>query len=58
MTAGSFVAGNTVVLKPSSDAPGIAKKFMEILEKANLPPGVVNLITGPGSDMLLRYGQG
>lgn len=51
MTAGAFVAGNTVVLKPSSDAPGIAKKFMEILEKANLPPGVVNLITGHGNDI-------
>jgi len=51
MTAGAFVAGNTVVLKPSSDAPGVARKFMEILEKANLPPGVVNLVTGPGSDI-------
>ena len=51
MTMGAVAAGNTVVLKPSSDAPGIAKKFMEILEKAKLPPGVVNLVTGPGGDV-------
>jgi 1-pyrroline-5-carboxylate dehydrogenase len=48
MTTASLVAGNTVVLKPSSDAPAIAAKFMEILELAGLPPGVVNLLTGPG----------
>lgn len=51
MTMGAVAAGNTVVLKPSSDAPGVAKKFMEILEKAELPTGVVNLVTGPGSDI-------
>ena len=49
MTAAAIVAGNTVVLKPSSDAPGIAHAFMEILEAVGLPPGVVNLVSGPGS---------
>jgi 1-pyrroline-5-carboxylate dehydrogenase len=42
------VAGNTVVLKPSSDAPTIAYKFFEALEEAGMPPGVVNFLPGPG----------
>lgn len=49
MTAASIVAGNTVVLKPSSDAPTVAMKFMELLEEIGLPPGVVNIVTGSGS---------
>jgi 1-pyrroline-5-carboxylate dehydrogenase len=51
MTAGAFVAGNTVVLKPSSDAPAMSKLFMSVLEEAGLPPGVVNLLTGPGGEI-------
>jgi 1-pyrroline-5-carboxylate dehydrogenase len=50
MTAGTIAAGNTAVLKPSSDAPACAKVFVGILEQAGLPPGVVNLVTGPGGD--------
>jgi 1-pyrroline-5-carboxylate dehydrogenase len=49
MTMGAVGAGNTVVLKPSSDAPGVAHAFMGILEKSGMPAGVVNLLTGPGS---------
>ena len=49
MTTAAFASGNTVVLKPSSDSPGIAKKYMELVEEVGVPPGVVNLITGPGS---------
>jgi 1-pyrroline-5-carboxylate dehydrogenase len=48
MTLASIVTGNTVVLKPSSDAPGIACKFFEAMEEAGLPPGVVNLLPGAG----------
>lgn len=48
MTGASIVAGNTVVLKPSSDSPTIAYKFMEVLEQAGMPPGVVNFVPGPG----------
>lgn len=48
MTSAALVTGNTVILKPSSDSPTIAYKFMEILEQAGMPAGVVNLITGPG----------
>jgi 1-pyrroline-5-carboxylate dehydrogenase len=46
MTMAAVVTGNTVVLKPSSDSPVIAAKFMEIVEEVGLPPGVVNLLTG------------
>ncbi len=49
MTTASLVTGNTVVLKPSSDAPAIAAFFMSLLQEAGLPPGVVNLVTGSGS---------
>ncbi len=49
MTLASIVCGNTVVLKPSGDSPTIAAKFMEVLEEAGLPDGVVNLCPGHGS---------
>jgi 1-pyrroline-5-carboxylate dehydrogenase len=51
MTCASFVTGNTVVLKPSSDAPTIAYKFFEILEEAGVPAGVVNFMTGSGGEV-------
>ncbi len=51
MTIASVVTGNTVVLKPSSDAPTIAYKFFEILEQAGLPAGVVNFMTGSGAEV-------
>jgi len=51
MTVASVVTGNTVVLKPSSDAPTIAYKFFELLEEAGLPPGVVNFTTGSGAEV-------
>ena len=43
-----MIAGNTVVLKPSSDAPLLGWKFGEALREAGLPDGVFNLVTGPG----------
>ena len=51
MTAAAIVTGNTVVLKPSSDAPAIAYKFFELLEEAGLPAGVVNFMTGSGAEV-------
>jgi 1-pyrroline-5-carboxylate dehydrogenase len=48
MTAASIVCGNTVILKPSVDAPTIAAKFMSLLEEVGLPDGVVNLCVGEG----------
>jgi 1-pyrroline-5-carboxylate dehydrogenase len=49
MTAASIVTGNTVILKPSSDSPTIAAKFIEVLEEAGMPPGVVNFCPGSGA---------
>jgi 1-pyrroline-5-carboxylate dehydrogenase len=46
MTAAAVVCGNTVVLKPSPDAPTIAARFVALLEEAGLPDGVVNLLQG------------
>lgn len=51
MTLASIAAGNTVVLKPSSDSPLIAYKFLEALEQAGMPPGVVNFLPGPGGSV-------
>jgi len=51
MTVAAVVTGNTVVLKPSSDAPTIAFKFFEILEEAGMPAGVVNFMTGSGAEV-------
>jgi 1-pyrroline-5-carboxylate dehydrogenase len=58
MTTASIVAGNTVVLKPSSDSPTIAYKFLEALEEAGMPAGVVNFLAGSGAqvgDVLVRH---
>jgi 1-pyrroline-5-carboxylate dehydrogenase len=49
MTAASIVTGNTVILKPSSDSPTIAAKFVDVLEEAGLPCGVVNFCPGSGA---------
>ncbi len=48
MTAAAVVTGNTVVLKPSPEAPTIAARFVDVLEEAGMPPGVVNLLQGDG----------
>ena len=49
MTAAAIVTGNTVILKPSSDSPTIAAKFVEVLEEAGMPGGVVNFCPGSGA---------
>ncbi|MHB2026680.1 MAG: aldehyde dehydrogenase family protein [Elusimicrobiota bacterium] len=54
----ALVAGNTVVFKPASLVPALAVKFVEILEEAGLPPGVLNLVMGAGSsvgDVLIEH---
>lgn len=48
MTAAAIVTGNTVILKPSVDAPTIAAHFFALLEEVGLPDGVVNLCQGEG----------
>jgi len=51
MTSSAIVTGNTVVLKPASATPVIAYKFMEVLEEAGVPAGVVNYLPGSGSEI-------
>ncbi|GAC1547468.1 MAG: L-glutamate gamma-semialdehyde dehydrogenase [Vulcanimicrobiaceae bacterium] len=58
MTAAALVAGNTVVLKPSSDSPVIAAAFVELLLEMGLPGGVVNFVPGSGrsiGDVLVAH---
>ena len=47
----ALAAGCTIVIKPSSDSPITAVKLMELCEQAGFPKGVVNLVTGPSSDI-------
>jgi 1-pyrroline-5-carboxylate dehydrogenase len=49
MTVSAIVTGNTVVLKPATPTNVIAAKFMEILQEADLPAGVVNYLPGAGA---------
>jgi 1-pyrroline-5-carboxylate dehydrogenase len=51
MASAAIVAGNTVVLKPSSDAPTIADEFVSLMQGVGLPPGVLNLVTGSGGEI-------
>ncbi len=44
----AIAAGCTVVLKPSNDAPLSVFAFMQACEEAGLPPGVINIVSGPG----------
>jgi aldehyde dehydrogenase (NAD+) len=46
--APSLAAGNTVVLKPAETTPLTALLFADVLRQAELPPGVVNIVTGDG----------
>ena len=47
--APALACGNTVVLKPAETTPLTALLFAEICQQADLPPGVVNIITGAGT---------
>ncbi len=47
--APALAAGNTVVLKPAEYTPLTAMAFAELCQEVNLPPGVVNIVTGDGS---------
>ena len=50
-TVAAIVAGNTVLLKPASTTPVVAYKFVEVLEEAGMPAGVVNFIPGSGAEI-------
>jgi aldehyde dehydrogenase (NAD+) len=47
--APALACGNTVVLKPAETSPLTALRLCELLEQAELPPGVVNVVTGDGA---------
>ena len=47
--APALIAGDTVILKPSSDTPNGAYEFAKLVAKSSLPAGVINVITGSGS---------
>jgi 1-pyrroline-5-carboxylate dehydrogenase len=51
MTSAAIVTGNTVLLKPASHTPIVAARFVELLEQAGLPPGVVQFLPGSGSEI-------
>ncbi len=58
MAVAALVAGNTVVIKPSSETPTIAAKFVELLLEAGFPDRCVALCTGSGSvvgDLLVTH---
>ena len=48
--APALVAGNTVVFKPATLTPATATRIVELFEEAGIPPGVLNLILGSGSE--------
>ncbi len=51
ITVSAIVTGNTVVLKPASNTTVIAAKFVEATIEAGLPSGVLNFVTGSGTDV-------
>src|SRR3989449_10879919 len=44
----ALVCGNTVVFKPATDTPLLGERFVELLDEAGLPKGVVNIVHGGG----------
>ncbi len=56
--APALVAGNTVVFKPATDTPALGQRFVELLDDAGVPSGVVNIVHGGGGavgDRLVRH---
>lgn len=49
MSVGASITGNAIVLKPATDTPLLSYELCRILERAGLPRGVYNYVTGPGS---------
>ncbi|MBM7648481.1 1-pyrroline-5-carboxylate dehydrogenase [Bacillus ectoiniformans] len=50
-TVAAIVTGNTVLLKPASTTPIVAAKFVEVMEEAGLPAGVLNFVPGSGAEV-------
>ncbi|NWG16600.1 MAG: aldehyde dehydrogenase family protein [Chloroflexi bacterium] len=47
----ALIAGNTVIFKPASDTPKLGAEFVRVFQDAGLPPGVLNIILGPGGSV-------
>jgi acyl-CoA reductase-like NAD-dependent aldehyde dehydrogenase len=56
--APALVCGNTIVFKPATDTPALGERFVELLDEAGFPKGVVNIVHGGGGavgDRLVRH---
>jgi RHH-type proline utilization regulon transcriptional repressor/proline dehydrogenase/delta 1-pyrroline-5-carboxylate dehydrogenase len=51
MMSAAVVAGNAVIIKPSDQTPVIAARLMDLVIEAGFPAGVINLVTGRGSEV-------
>ena len=54
----TLVSGNTIVFKPATDTPLLGERFVELLDDAGLPKGVINIVHGGGGavgDRLVRH---
>ena len=49
--APALAAGNTIVVKPANTTPLATLRVAELMQEAELPPGVVNVVTGPGREV-------
>jgi alpha-ketoglutaric semialdehyde dehydrogenase len=47
----ALIAGNAVVFKPASDTPRLGAEYVRVFEDAGLPPGVLNVVLGPGGSV-------
>ncbi len=47
----ALIAGCSIVLKPATDTPLCAARFVELVDDAGFPPGVINMVPGSGSDV-------
>jgi acyl-CoA reductase-like NAD-dependent aldehyde dehydrogenase len=57
-TLPALVAGNTIVFKPATDTPALGERYVELLDEAGVPKGVVNIVHGGGGavgDRLVRH---
>lgn len=49
--APALAAGNTVVIKPASQAPGVVHEIADVLDESGVPDGVFNVVTGSGKEV-------
>src|SRR5436189_1131451 len=53
----ALICGNTVVIKPATDTPALAQRFVELIHEAGIPAGVVNIVFGGGGMVGDRAGR-